>query len=896
MSWIQRLLGRGRAEADLDRELRDHLERRVADLVAAGVPHAEAGRRAALEFGGVEGVKEECRDARGTRWVHDLAQDVRYGARQLAQAPVFAVVAVLSLALGIGANATIFSLVNGLLLRTLPVEEPSRLVMLDHGSWTNPIWEQMRAHRARFSQNAAAYGSERFDLAQGGQSQFVDGLYASGSYFETLGVEAALGRTFTERDDQRGGGPDGPVAVISHRFWQQHFAGAVDVVGRSITLNRKPFTVIGVLPQGFHGPAIGRSYDVTVPIGTIELFKDGPESALDGRSHWWLEIVARLKPGETPDDATRGLRAVQPQIRAATLPDRWPAEALPRYLKDGLTFESAAAGPTYLQHQFRTPLVTLMVVVGIVLLVACANIANLLLARATTRRHELAMRRALGASAGRLFRQLLAESLLLSSAGALLGLLFAQWGSRLLTAQLSTFREVVALDTPLDWRVLAFTAGVAVATALVFGTAPALSASRVDPNDALKEQGRSLAGERRRGLSAPLVVVQVALSLVLVVAAGLFVRTFAVLATMDPGFERQGLWLAEIDARRSTTRLEDRTALFERVRQAVTAVPGVKGASLSALTPLSNMGWNTAISMPHLQSMPEDERTVWFNALSPRFFETYQTRVVAGREFTPADRKGAPLVAVVNEAFARKYLEGRRAIGAVIDVYPDKPGDPWPKYEIVGVVEDAAYRSLREPKPPTVYLSLMQSQDPFIVGSTNLSVRAAGAGITPAALTRGIVDAVARIDRSLSLTVRPLADQVNEQLINERIIAALSGFFGGLALLIAGIGLYGITAYAVGRRRTEIGIRMALGADGGRVLRLVLGRVGRLVAAGTALGILLSVWASRFVASLLYGIEGRDVVTLATATATLAVVAAVAAWLPARRAARIDPATVLREG
>jgi predicted permease len=894
MSWIRRLFGRSRAEVELDRELGDHLARRTADLVASGVEPGEARRRAALEFGGVEGVKEECRDARGTRWAHDLSQDVRYGLRQLAQSPGFTLVAVLSLALGIGANATIFSLVNGLLLRTLPVKEPSRLVLLDRSSWTNPIWEQLRARQARFAESAAAFGGERFDLSKGGQSQFVDGLFASGGFFRTLGVEAAVGRAFTERDDARGGGPDGPVAVISHRFWQERFGGRADAVGSAITLNRESFTVIGVMPPSFHGPMLGRWYDVFVPIGTVELFKDGPESPLDGRSWWWLQIVARLKPGESADDATRALRQVQPQIREATIPDKWAPHMQARYLKDGFTFVQAAAGPTELQQQYRTPLVTLMAVVAIILLIACANVANLLLARATTRRHELAMRRALGASPGRIVRQLLAESLLLSAAGALLGLAFAQWGSRLLMTQLSTFREVVALDAPVDWRVLGFTAGVSVVTALFFGTAPALVAARVDPNDALKEQGRTLAGERRGGLAATLVVAQVALSLVLVVAAGLFVRTFASLATLDPGFDSRGVLLVEIDARHTTVPPADRRVLFDRVRQAAASAPGVEAASVSALTPLSNMGWNNSIAMPHLQSMPEQERLVWFNALGPGFFTTYRTRLVAGRDFTLADRMGGPLVAIVNEAFARKYLGTQPPVGRVFEVSA-LPGKTTPKYEIVGVVQDAAYSSLREAKPATVYLPLLQADDDFLFGSTVLTLRARP-GTSLGALGRGVVQAVEGVDRSLSMTVRPLGDQVGEQLIRERIVATLSGFFGGLALLIAGIGLYGITAYAVGRRRTEIGIRMALGADTWRVLRLVLGRVGRLVAAGAALGILLSAWASTFVASLLYGIEARDVVTLAGATLTLVAVAALAAWLPARRAARIDPATVLREG
>lgn len=892
MTWLHRWFGRARAEAELEAELRDHVERRVADLVAGGTTEAEARRQAVLELGGIEQVKEGCRDARGTRWAHDLVHDLRYGARTLAKAPMFAAVAILSLALGIGANATIFSLVNGLLLRTLPVREPSRLVLLDKGSWTNPIWEQIRDQHERFAESVAAWGAQRFDLAQDGQSELVDGLYASGGYFDMLGVQAMLGRTFTPTDDQRGGGPDGPVAVISHRFWQQRFGGRADAIGRTLLLNRTAFTIIGVLPPDFHGPVVGRAFDVTVPIGTIDLSKTGPENALDSRSWWWLDIAARLRPHDDVADATRALHDLQPRIREATLPHNWPPQMQQTYLHDGLTLVEAAAGPSELQQQYRAPLVTLMGVVGVVLLIACANLANLLLARASARRHELAMRRALGASASRLARQLLAESLLLSTAGAVLGLLFAHWGSRLLIAQLSTFRMAVSLDVPLDWRVLAFTGTVAVVTALVFGTAPALAAARVDPNDALKEHGRMPAGDRRLSGSL-LVVVQVALSLVLVVAAGLFVRTFATLAALDPGFDSRRVLLVQVDAQHSGVPPADRFALFDRLRRVVAEVPGAAAAGASFLSPLSGRGWNGPIMLPGLEGRPDRDRMAWFNGVTPGFFAAYGTTVVAGRDFSAADRQGAAPVAVVNEAFVRKYFTDGRALRRIVT--PEGPPDTqWPPVEIVGVVEDVAYRSLRDERPATMYLPLLQIEDEFMTGSTVIGLRAA-AGIEPAALARSVVEAIGRVDRGLLLTLRPLQDQVDEGLIRERIVAALSGFFGALALLIAGIGLHGVTAYSVSRRRTEIGVRMALGADAGRVLRMVLGRVGRLVGVGIVVGIALSLWASRFVGSLLYGLDPHDSITLVGAAAVLTAVAVLAAWLPARRAARIDPAAVLRE-
>jgi predicted permease len=890
MTWLSRLLRRSRAESDLDRELRDHVARRTDDLVAEGVPATEARRRAILELGGVEQVKESCRDARGTRWVHDVAQDVRYGARVLAQAPAFTLVAVLSLALGIGANSAIFSLVNGLLLRTLPVKEPSRLVLIDKGSWTNAIWEQVRDRHTVFAESAAAWGPERFDLASGGRSELIEGLYASGSFFETLGVRAMLGRTFTESDDKRGGGPAGPVAVLSYQAWQHRFGGRADVIGTSIQLNRKPFTIVGVAPPGFAGPVVGRAFDVFVPIGTIDLFRSGPENALDSRSWWWLDVVLRLKPGQSIEDATKALRGVQPQIREATKPENWPPQYLKDFLREGLTLVSAAGGPGELRQEYGGPLLALMVVVGLVLLIACANIANLLLARATARRHELAMRRALGASASRLARQLLTESLLLASAGAVHGLVFAQWASRLLVSQLTTFRTMVALDLPLDWRLLGFTAGVTVLTAIVFGIAPALRAARVDPNDALKEQGRSLVGEGRHGFASPFVIAQVALSLVLIVAAGLFVRTFASLATLDPGFDSDPVLLVQVDSQYSTVPEAERPALLDRVVQAVRGVPGVDDAATSFLSPVGGMGWNSSISTPETVNLPERDRMVWFNGISPGYFRTYGTRFVAGREFTVHDGKGSAPVAIVTEAFVRTYIKKGSALGRTFTAEIGGPGKQI-KVEIVGIVEDVAYRSLRDEKPPTAYLPFGQADD--FVRPNVLAVRAAP-GIAPASLAKSLVDAIGRVDRALSLTFRPLREQVDAQLVRERLVAVLSGFFGVLALVMAGVGLYGVTAYAVNCRRTEIGVRMALGADAARVIRLVLGRVAWLVGIGVATGLVLSVWASRFVASLLYGLEPRDVVTLAGASIALALVAGIAAWLPARRASRIDPAEVLR--
>ena len=892
MTWWPRLVGRRRLEAELDAELRDHVERLVAEHRKAGLTEDEARRRAALEFGGVEQAKEYCRDARGTRWLDDLAQDLRFGGRMLAKAPGFTGVALLSLALGIGANTAVFSLVNSLLLRSLPVREPERLVLVS-GEWTNPIWEQIRDRQSEAFEAAMAWSDEhvQFDLAQGGEAELVDGIWASGAFFDVLGVPAILGRTFVAADDRRGGGPDGAVAVISYGFWQRRFGGAGDVIGRSLTLNRVPFTIVGVTPPGFFGPSVGRAFDVAVPIASESLVR-GTESWLDNRSAWWMKIMARLKPGQDAAEAAQALRAVQPQVREATLPKGLAGERLARYLGQPFTVSPAASGTSALRERYREPLLAILAVVALVLLIACANIANLVTARAESRRHELGMRLALGASRLRLARQLLTEGLLLATLGGALGLVFAHWGRRLLVRQLSTPGSATFLDLSLDGTVLAFTAGLAVLTAVLFSVAPAVRAARVGLDDSLKSSGRAPGAGRGR-LGQPLVAAQVALSLVLVVAAGLFVRTFSLLATRSLGFDRDRVLIVSIDreVRRSGVPPEGRVALFERARDAVAAVPGVAEAAVSTLTPVSGMGWNDAVEVPGGPELAGRDRLVWFNAVTPRWFGTYGTAVLAGRDFDTRDRAGAPPVAIVNQAFVRKHLGGAAALGRTVrrEGRPDRAS---PALEIVGVVQDAAYRSMREELPPTVYVPLGQSDT--IAPFASISVRAASG--SPALLTRSVAAALKAVDPHVSLTFRALDDEIDGALVRERLVALLSSFFGVLGLLLAGIGLYGVTAYSVNRRRAEIGIRMALGADARGVVRLVLSRVAALVAVGIAIGTLMSLWASRFVAALLYGMEPRDPLTVMGAAALLAAIAAVAGWLPARRAARIDPARVLREG
>lgn len=820
-------------------------------------------------------------------------QDLRDAVRALKASPIVSAVAVLSLALGIGANTAIFSIVNSLLLRTLPVHAPGQLALVNEGEadrthWTNPVWEQIRDRPELFG-GALAWSSTRFNLAPGGQTEFVDGIWASGGYFDVLGVSAILGRTFGPADDVRGGGPDGPVAVISYAFWQRRFDGAADAIGRAITLDGVPFTIIGVTPPEFFGTEVGRTFDVAIPLGTEPLIR-GKESGLDRRSMWWLGVMIRLRPEQTTDAAAAAIRGVQPQIRDATMPEHYRPQDRARYLADPLTLVPAAAGASALRARYEGPLEIIMWLVGLVLLIACANIANLLLARAAARRHETSVRLALGASRVRLIRQFMAESLVLSGLGALCGLLIARWSSQLLVHQLSTATTSVYLDLGLDWRVLLFTSGVAVATAVLFGIAPALTGSRVEPGESLKEQGRGTSTDRRFGMGNLLVVVQVALSLVLLAGAGLFTRTFSTLATMDPGFERAGLLLVSVNAQRLNPEPGATGALYERVRDSALQAPGVASAALSVVTPLGGSRWNGAYEFPDSPDLPERERIVNINLVSPDFFRTLGTRLLAGRDFSSTDRTGTPRVAIVNESFARKYYRGESPIGRRI---VEREGDEVISYEIVGHVEDAAYRSLRDPMSPTLYLPMAQNSPPTFI---NLSVRAVGG--PPSLLIKPLASSLSQVDPRLALTFRPLDDQVSASLTQERIVAMLSGFFGGLAVLLAALGLYGVTSYAVSRRQRELGIRMALGAAPHGVVGLVLRRVALLLTLGVAVGIGLALAAANAAAAalttLLYRLEPQDPVTLAGAAGVLALIGTLAGWLPARRASRIDPSSVLR--
>jgi predicted permease len=713
----------------------------------------------------------------------------------------------------------------------------------------------------------------------------VNGLWVSGEFFGVLGVPAVVGRTFRDGDDRRGGGSDGPVAVISYAFWQRRYGGVADVVGKPLTLNRveSPFRIVGVTPPGFFGPVVGRQFDVAIPFGTEPLFNPR-RSLLDQRTTWWVTIAARLGPGQTIASLTTALRAIQPRVRAATLPENYAADRSSRWVRQPFSLRSAATGVSSLRARYERPLVVLMIIVVMVLLVACANVANLQLARGEARRHELRVRRALGASRFRLARQLLVESVLLATLGAALGLVVARWGSHLLVSQLSTAVSTAFLDLSFNWRLLGFAAVLTVMTAVLFGTVPALRAARTDANEALRD-GRSLLGSGRRIVGHTLVVAQVGLSVTLVVAAGLFVRSFTALATLDLGFDTDRVLAVGVGGRPGTIAPDTLLAIFDGVRDGAAGAPGVERASYAAIVPVTGGGSMDKLEVPGAPPLSGDDRWVYMNFISPEWFATFGTPVLAGRDFTARDRAGAPAVVIVNQTLARRIFGNRSPLGRSIRVGEEVQAD------IVGVVGDAVYTDLRGRVPPTVYIPIAQ-QVGQIHHDVSILVRSARG--SPAVLTRGVVEAIARVDPTLLLSVRTVRDQVDAAMTQERLMAMLAAFFGVLALLLAGIGVFGVTAYAVHRRRAEIGLRMALGASQAGVVRLVLGRVLLLVVAGLVVGGAASFWASRLVKALLFGIEPRDPVTFAGAALVLAVVGLLAAAVPARRASRIDPTTVMR--
>jgi predicted permease len=829
--------------------------------------------------------------------LESIWRDLRFAFRLMRQTPGVSLVAMLSLALGLGANVAIFSLVNAVMLKALPIHEPGRLVIFsqppsDPGrqpntSFTNPQWEHLRDHQD-FLGGVAAQGGARFNLNAGGESRPVVGIFVSGRFFDVLGAVPTVGRGFTAEDDQRLGGPGGPVAVLSHGFWQREYGGDPQVIGRGIFLDGHAFTVVGVAPPGFFGLEVGRTFDVAVPIGTEPIIR-GAESSLDRRSNWWLRLVGRLAPGQTMEQADARLAAFVPALREGTMPQDWRPKDQETYLSAGLKLMDGGNGISQLRTRYSRPLFVLLGIVALVLLIACANMANLLLAQSTGRQRELAIRLSLGASRWQVARQLLLESLLLSFIGATAGVLLAIWGSQALVQLLSTRTALITLDLALDWRVMGFTTLIGVLTGLLFGVAPALRATGLTPATTLRDQGRGVvAGGGRINIGHGLVALQVAISFVLVLGASLFVRTLVDLTNQEMGFRSDGVLIASIDLRRTGATDKERPAMFERVRDELATVPGIETVAVSVLTPMANNVWNNLITVPGYEA-PERDRIAHFNRLTPGYFRVMGTPLLTGRDIAATDRLGSPKVVVVNDAFARKFFRGENPLGRTFTLgIPGRLESA--EHEIVGVVADAKYNSLREPPPPTMYTAWGQSDTAMSAAVLSMRVNGSADAYRAAAL-----DAIQRANKEAVVTFKTFAEDVRAAVIQERLVASLSAFFGGLALLLAAIGLYGVMSYSVARRRNEIGIRMALGAEPLKVMRLVLSNVAIVTMVGLTAGIALAAGTGQFVNSLLFGLVANDVTMIAIAAVTLGSAAVLAGYMPARRAARVDPVVALRE-
>jgi putative ABC transport system permease protein len=824
-----------------------------------------------------------------------MLQDLRFAVRMLVKSPGFTAVAVLSLALGIGANTAIFQLVNAVRLKTLPVRNAHELVNVrlndmdaargskpsPYAAVTNPIWEQIRDRQQGFS-GILAWSRNDFNLAQGGEVRWAKGLWVSGDFFNVLGVQPELGRLFTTADDQRGCAA--PGAVISHSFWQREYGGDRNILGRKVTLSDKPFEIIGVTPASFFGLEVGRTFDVALPL-CADAIISGKNNRLDSGFNWWLMVTGRLKPGWTTAQAIAQLQSISPELFQQTLPPNYPPISVNKYLTSRLEAVEGRAGYSTLRENYERPLWLLLAIAGLVLLIACANLANLLLARASTREREIAVRQAVGASRARIIRQLLVETLLLTFLGTALAVVLAQGLSRFLVSSIGTGLNSVFLDVTPDWRVLGFTAGVASLTCLLFGLTPALRATRIELSAVMKATGRGVtSGGGRFSLRRALVVVQVALSLVLVASALLFTRSLNKLLTLDAGFNQENLLAARVSFRRLNIaperRIEFKSQLLERLK----AVPGVQAVAESDTLPLTGGGRGNSV---WVEGKPDDKINVSFNRVGADYFQTIQLPLRSGREFNSHDTLSSPKVAIVSETFARQLREtnpiGRRV------VVEQTPNEPETTYEIVGVARDAKFEDLKEELIPVMYLPSLQ--DPQPVPGRQFLIRS---NLPQAEITASVNRALNEVSPSLDTSFEWFRTMVEGSMLRERLMATLSGFFGGLALVLATIGLYGILSYGVASRTNEIGIRMALGARTREIVMLILREALILVVIGIVAGIPAVLVVARFASTLLFDLSPTDPVSLTLAGLVMLAVAILAAYLPARRATRIDPLLALR--
>jgi putative ABC transport system permease protein len=893
LNGIRTLFRRRVADTELDAELRAFLETAVDEKMRGGMSREQATRAARLELGlvSIESVKDRVRDVGWESTVESVARDALYAVRTLRNAPGFATVAVLTLALGIGANTTIFSLIDALMLRQLPVRDPDQLVVLTRiqGGQTGESFSYPQvtylAERDDLFAGLCGFAADTFHIGPSEALETTAGAWVTGEYYPTLGITPIIGRLLGP-DDDRPGAP--PAAVITDAYWSRKFARGPDVIGRTLLIEGVPVSIVGVTPAGFSGAIVGDAADITLAIGAVPQVQpeQGWKVSPGGR---WLKVLARAREGLPRDALAAGLAVHWSRYLQATLNPSLPADARSRALSATLGLRSGATGSSPLRNEFQRPLLVLMAAVGLVLLVACVNMANLLLARAASRDRELTLRSALGASRGRLVRQLLTESALLAALGALLSVVMASWGSGVLIQLMSTGStgpdavNPIALDVGPNWHVLTFATLAAVVTTLLFGMAPAWRVTFTTPAAAMNAASPRLVRPGGR-VARLLVAAQVAISLPLLIGAGLFTRTLDNLRTLDRGFRHEDVLLIDVDARRTGKDKPTLRAFYQQTLGFVEQLPGVKAASLSAVTPLMGGGISMPIAVNGQPVGGEIGGEMHFNVIGPRYFEVLGTPFVLGRDFTNRDDATAPRVAIVNQAFVRQHMKDVAPLGLRVSVV----GSPQ-EMQVVGVVRDAVYESLRQTPPATVYAAYLQSG--VGVDTATFEIHA------PESLAQVATAIRAEVQPKLAgkpIRIRTLTGQLERGLVRERLMTTLASTFGVLALSLAVVGMYGVLAFNVARRTGEIGVRIALGARQSQVLGEILHEAGRMVALGIVIGLPIAWMASKVVSSMLFGVTGHDTVTIVVSIAVVACAAFLAAFLPARRAASVDPLVAIR--
>jgi putative ABC transport system permease protein len=886
------LARRESTERELDAELNAALALLADEKVRSGLSPKEAWRAAQVEFGSVAAVKDDVRDARAGLLLDTVLRDLRYGVRLLWTSPTFSLAAILTIALGTGPNAAVFQVVNALRLRPLPVVDAHELVSVGidrHGVaqrgrretgrsvFTEPLWREIQQRQQAFA-SVFAWGSGRWDLSTQGEIAWADGFYVSGSYFAALGVRPHVGRVLTEADDRAACGS--PSAVLSYEFWRRRYGGDPAVVGTRITLDRQWFDIVGVAQRGFMGVESGRSFDVALPICAEPMMR-GREAGTGRADVWWLDVIGRLEPSWTLERAQAHLRVISPRAFAATVPAAYEPRSASDYAAFTLTASSARGGVSMLPPIAFAALWVLLGATGLVLLLTCANVANLILARSAARNREFAVRLAIGATRRRLIGQVIAENSLIAAAGTVCGLLLAGWLGRSLVAYLNSgsLPVRIAMELTADWRVFGLSAAGAALVCILCGLGPAIRAVRQDPASAMTPSGRSSTdGRDALRLRRALVVAQIASSIVLVVGALLSVQTLRNLGSVDLGFDPE-LVVARVDLRRSAIEPEARMPAFQRIVAELEKVPGVEGAAETVVVPLSGADWNGQIVISEGQA-----GDAHFNAVGTDYFRVMGTPLLRGRSFAPTDRPSAPRVAIVNETFARRYFGSADPIGKFFRT------DTGRVYTVIGQVTDSRFLDLGGQSLPIAYLAASQEMIPAPAALPVL-VRPGSAGVSTAALTRAIVAAAP----AAGVSYQDMSRNVDTLLLLPRLVAWMSGLFGLLAALIASIGVYGIMSYLVTRRRLEIGLRLALGARPGSVVRMILSESATLLAVGVACGAGLAVVALQPAAGLLYGVRPLDPASFAIGTVGLAIVTMLAVWAPARRASGIAPMAALRE-